>query len=86
MSTGIFNSGSNVGIILAAYAVPFIVEQMQWGWPAAFYVTGALGLHRGWRSGWRCTTVRRRHPRVSPAELAHIRSDPPDPPANISWL
>ena len=27
-----------------------------------------------------------RHPRVSPAELAHIRSDPPDPPGSISWL
>ena len=27
LSTGIFNSGSNVGIIIAAYAVPFVVEQ-----------------------------------------------------------
>jgi ACS family hexuronate transporter-like MFS transporter len=27
-----------------------------------------------------------RHPRVSSAELAFIRSDPPDPPVHIPWL
>ncbi len=27
-----------------------------------------------------------RHPRVSAAELAFIRSDPPDPPARIAWI
>ena len=42
MATGIFNSGSNVGIIIAAYSVPFIVHEMKWGWPAAFYLTGRL--------------------------------------------
>ena len=30
--------------------------------------------------------VPERHPRVSPAELAYIRSDLPDPPARVSWL
>ena len=85
MSTGIFNSGSNVGIIVAAYAVPFIVEKMQWGWAAAFYLTGALGFV--WLVFWLAMyDSPERHPRVSPAELAHIRSDPPDPPAHISWL
>ena len=58
---------------------------MQWGWPAAFYLTGALGFV--WLVFWLAMYDRpERHPRVSPAELAHIRSDPPDPPANISWL
>jgi MFS transporter, ACS family, hexuronate transporter len=85
MSTGIFNGGSNVGIIIAAYAVPFIVEQLQWGWPAAFYITGALGFV--WLAFWLAMyDSPERHPRVSPAELDHIRSDPPDPPATISWL
>ena len=28
LATGIFNSGSNMGIILAAYAVPLIVEEI----------------------------------------------------------
>ncbi len=85
MATGIFNSGSNVGIIIAAYSVPFIVHEMKWGWPAAFYLTGALGC--AWVTLWLTLYERpEKHPRVSPAELQHIRSDPPDPPANVSWL
>jgi ACS family hexuronate transporter-like MFS transporter len=85
LSTGIFNSGSNLGIIIAAYSVPFVVERLQWGWPAAFYVTGALGFV--WLGFWLWMyDVPQRHPRVSPAELAYIHSDPPDPPASISWL
>jgi MFS transporter, ACS family, hexuronate transporter len=85
MSTGIFNSGSNVGIIIAAYTVPFIVYKMEWGWAAAFYLTGALGFV--WLVFWLALYERpENHPRVSPAELDHIRSDPPDPPADVSWL
>ena len=85
MSTGIFNSGSMVGIIVAAYAVPFIIVEMKWGWAAAFYLTGALGFV--WLAFWLAMYDRpERHPRVSPAELAIIRSDPPDPPGNIPWL
>jgi MFS transporter, ACS family, hexuronate transporter len=85
MSTGIFNAGSNMGIIVAAYSVPLIVGKLGWSWPAAFYLTGALGL--AWVACWFVLYDRpERHPRVSPAELAHIRSDPPDPPAEVSWL
>ena len=85
MSTGIFNGGSNVGIIVAAYAVPFIVTEMQWGWPVAFYLTGALGFV--WLVFWLAMYDRpERHPRVSPAELEHIQSDPPDPAVKISWF
>jgi ACS family hexuronate transporter-like MFS transporter len=85
LSTGIFNGGTNVGVIIAAYAVPFVVVEMQWGWAVAFYLTGALGFV--WLAFWLAMyDVPERHPRVSPAELAHIRSDPPDPPAHISWL
>jgi len=35
-STGIFNSGSNIGIIIAAYAVPVIVDKLAWGWTGRF--------------------------------------------------
>jgi len=85
LSTGIFNSGSNVGIIVAAYAVPLIVDRLQWGWAAAFYLTGALGFV--WLLLWLVMyRSPEQHPRVSPAELAHIQSDPPDPPAHIPWL
>ncbi len=85
LSTGIFNSGSNIGIIVAAYSVPFIVERMHWGWTGAFYVTGALGFL--WLTFWWIMYESpERHPRVSPSELALIRSDPPDPAEKISWI
>jgi ACS family hexuronate transporter-like MFS transporter len=85
LSTGIFNSGSNVGVILAAYAVPLVVKRLDWGWAAAFYLTGALGF--AWLAAWWAMyDVPERHPRVSPAELAHIERDPPDPPVRIPWL
>jgi len=74
-----------VGIIVAAFAVPFIVEVKHWPWAVAFCLTGALGLV--WLTFWLFLYDRpERHPRVSPAELAFIRSDPPDPPAHISWF
>ncbi|MCX6327132.1 MAG: MFS transporter [Bacteroidia bacterium] len=42
LATGIFNSGTNVGAILAPIAVPAIV--IAWGWQAAFIITGAIGF------------------------------------------
>jgi ACS family hexuronate transporter-like MFS transporter len=41
-ATGIFNSGSNIGAIIAPISVPFIAEN--WGWQWAFIITGALGF------------------------------------------
>ncbi|MBK9018334.1 MAG: MFS transporter [Saprospiraceae bacterium] len=41
-ATGIFNAGTNMGIILTALAVPPIV--LGWGWRGAFLLTGALGF------------------------------------------
>ena len=85
LSTGLFNSGSNMGIIVAAYTVPFIVDRLQLGWAAAFYLTGALGFL--WLAFWLAMyDAPERHPRVSVAELAHIRSDPPAPSARLPWL
>src|SRR5881275_2334204 len=76
LATGIFNAGSNVGVILAALLVPWIALALGWRW--AFIATGALDLV--WLVAW--LTLYRdpgRHPRVSPAELAWIRSDPVEP-------
>jgi ACS family hexuronate transporter-like MFS transporter len=42
LATGIFNSGTNVGAIVAPLVVPFIA--VTWGWQMAFIVTGAVGL------------------------------------------
>ncbi|OHB77201.1 MAG: hypothetical protein A2W31_07665 [Planctomycetes bacterium RBG_16_64_10] len=85
LSTGIFNSGSNVGIIVAAYTVPCIIDDMGWSWATAFYLTGALGFV--WLAFWLALYDNpERHPKVSAAELAYIHSDSPDPPAQIAWI
>lgn len=81
-ATGIFNAGSNVGAILAPATVPWIA--VHWGWQAAFIATGLAGLT--WIIFW--LPVYRRpaeHPKLSPAELAYIQSDPPDPAVRIPW-
>jgi ACS family hexuronate transporter-like MFS transporter len=82
LATGLFNSGSNVGAIVAPLVVPWLT--IAYGWPAAFLVTGALGLL--WLVAWiPLYGSPERHPRVSPKELALIQSDPPDPPARVPW-
>src|SRR5205823_2960024 len=42
LATGIFNSGSNMGALITPLVVPVITAR--WGWAAAFYWTGSLGL------------------------------------------
>ncbi len=41
---GLFNSGSNIGAIITPLLVPLIVVQWGWGWRAAFFASGALGI------------------------------------------
>ena len=72
LATGIFNSGTNVGAIVAPIAVPAIV--IAWGWQAAFIITGALGFL--WIIFWFIFyEVPERHRKVSAGELAYIHSD-----------
>jgi len=42
LATGIFNSGTNIGAIVAPLTVPFIAKEYGWRW--AFIITGAVGL------------------------------------------
>jgi ACS family hexuronate transporter-like MFS transporter len=42
LAIGIFNSGSNLGAIIAPLTVPFIA--LQYGWQTAFFVLGAAGF------------------------------------------
>lgn len=80
LATGIFNSGTNVGALLTPLAVPWITISFGWNW--AFIATGALGFV--WLLMWWPTyRAPDRHPRVGQAELAHIRSDPPEPVARV---
>ena len=83
-ATGLFNAGSNVGAIVAPLTVPWIAMHLGWRW--AFILTGAIGF--AWLLFW--LPIYRRpeqHPKVSQAELDHIQSDPPDPPAmKVPWM
>ena len=82
LATGIFNSGTNVGALATPLVVPWITLSFGWYW--AFVATGAIGFL--WLAFW-LPLYRRpeEHPRLSPAELAHIRSDPPDPDVHVPW-
>jgi ACS family hexuronate transporter-like MFS transporter len=83
LSTGIFNSGTNIGALLTPMIVPWVTYTYGWRW--AFIATGALGLL--WLTmWWPLYGSPAGHPRVGAAELALIQSDPPDPPVQIPWL
>lgn len=73
-ATGLFNAGANVGIILTAICVPFIIAH--YGWRASFMVTGSIGLFVlfAWLAVYRRPEE---HPKLSAAELAYIRQDAP---------
>ncbi len=47
-ATGIFNSGSNLGAILAPLTVPWLA--VNYGWQEAFYIIGAIGF--SWLIFW----------------------------------
>lgn len=82
-ATGVFNAGANVGIILTAVCVPFIIAH--WGWRASFIVTGAIGAFVlfWWLSIYRSPEE---HPKLSQEELAHIRQDgPPEAAKPVKW-
>lgn len=82
LATGIFNSGTNVGAILAPAIVPWIT--IHYGWRPSFLLTGVFSA--AWIIWW-LTHYRRPtdHPTVSRAELDLINSDPPQPVAKIPW-
>jgi ACS family hexuronate transporter-like MFS transporter len=72
-ATGIFNSGANIGAIVAPLTVPLIAEAMGWKW--AFILTGMVGFV--WLIFWFLLyEVPQRHKKLSAAEFAHIHSDP----------
>ncbi len=87
-ATGIFNSGANVGAILAPLTVPWIGEH--WGWEAAFIIIGGVGFL--WLLFWLMLYDKpEAQKRMGPAELEYILSDKeeqtPSPAAaeKVSW-
>jgi len=71
-ATGVFNSGANVGAILAPLTVPFMAKA--WGWETAFLVIGAVGFI--WLIAWlifyKPIEI---NPKVNAAERAYINQD-----------
>lgn len=72
LATGIFNSGSNIGAIVAPLTVPFIAKN--WGWEWAFILTGAIGFI--WLVLWFIYyEVPSKQARLSQEEFDYIHSD-----------
>ncbi|HEY6505301.1 MAG TPA: MFS transporter [Chitinophagaceae bacterium] len=71
LATGIFNSGANVGAILAPLTVPWI--QINWGWDWAFIIMGLIGFV--WLTFWLVYYEKpEKQKKLSAAELAYISS------------
>lgn len=71
-ATGIFNSGTNLGAILAPLTVPWIAGH--WGWESTFIIIGAIGFL--WLLFWfYYYDIPEKQKRLSKEELAYIQSD-----------
>ena len=85
LATGLFNAGTNVGVILTAFAVPLLT--LYFGWRASFLITGALGCMMLviW---WRSYCSPQVHPRITAEELALIGTSTGEEPqqVRVSWL
>jgi MFS transporter, ACS family, hexuronate transporter len=82
LATGIFNAGTNIGVIVSMLTVPWIT--LHWGWRIAFLVTGGLGFV--WLAFWLLLFRKPElHPLLSKAELDYIHSDPQEVVPQVRW-
>jgi ACS family hexuronate transporter-like MFS transporter len=84
-ATGLFNSGSTVGAIIAPIIVSGITLAMGWQW--AFIITGALGFI--WIIFWLAWyQPPEKHPKISADELQYINRDVDgtESATPMSWL
>ncbi|HMT52516.1 MAG TPA: MFS transporter [Saprospiraceae bacterium] len=90
LTTGIFNSGANVGAILAPLSVPWI--ESHYGWEAAFLIIGGIGFI--WLVFWLIFYEKpEEQTRMTKEELAYIqvddemiKSNPDEKYKNIPWV
>jgi len=89
LATGIFNSGANVGAILAPLTVPWI--KSHWGWEYAFIIIGGVGFL--WLFLWLTLYEKpEKQKKLSAEELAYINSDEDHTPVQstqqekVSWF
>ncbi|MBV8816920.1 MAG: MFS transporter, partial [Acidobacteriaceae bacterium] len=83
LATGIFNSGTNVGAVVAPLLVPWIAARF--GWRSSFLATGSLDLI--WLAAWiMLFRTPRQHWLLSSRELAYIEGDGgAEPPRRIPY-
>jgi len=84
-ATGLFNSGSTIGAIIAPLIVTAISLSLGWKW--AFIITGSLGFI--WLIFWiSLYHLPEHHPKISGAERLHITQDDGDSDlkAKIPWI
>ena len=74
-ATGLYNSGANVGAIVAPLTVPYIAKA--WGWEWAFILTGAVGLTwlAFWYALYASPAAKLQSGKLSQAEYDFIHSD-----------
>ncbi|WP_276346899.1 MFS transporter [Daejeonella sp. JGW-45] len=89
LATGIFNSGTAVGSVVALILVPVIMQS--YGWKGVFMITGALGFV--WLAFWLVLyEIPSRQKRLTKEELLYIESDKDDVAGSvdskrsISWF
>jgi len=92
LATGIYNSGTNVGAIVAPLTVPYIAASMGWEW--AFILTGAVGLI--WLAFWfniyKSPKEKLKDGKLSQTEFDYIHSDKDeaivedDTKEKVSWF
>jgi len=83
LTTGIYNSGANIGAVLAPAVVPWLT--VTYGWQEAFIVVGALGFI--WIIfWWKVYDKPENKKNLSKTEFEYIHSDPPEPSSEkIPW-
>ncbi len=73
LATGIFNSGTNVGVMVS-FGTVWLATNFGWQW--AFVTIGVIGF--AWLFFWQTAFDRpEKHAKVSAAELAYIQADQP---------
>ncbi|MDB5014729.1 MAG: transporter [Daejeonella sp.] len=91
LATGIFNSGTNVGAIVAPLVVPWMAIHL--GWQITFIITGSIGFI--WLLFWfMIYDTPAKHPKLSKTEFNYINSDITEKEINddvskipkLSWL
>ncbi|HET7536665.1 MAG TPA: MFS transporter [Candidatus Didemnitutus sp.] len=90
-ATGLYNSGANVGAIVAPLCVPQIASA--WGWEWAFILTGAIGLVWifFWYRMYDTPAAKLKNGQLAQPEYDFIHSDREEQsaeasPAKISWF